>query len=129
MFSDFLQDSPVYQEVYQAAFTQGKDKGFAEGKDKGFAEGKDKGFAEGKDEGFAEGVETGKVRALSKTRQTLSQGLLDLVTTRFPHLEALARKCVNEIDDTDTLSYIFVKIGTARTRQEVARLLEEFRKA
>ena len=109
MLSDFLQDSPVYQEV--------------------FTKGRDEGFTEGKDEGFAEGVETGKMQALSQTRQTLGQGLLDLVSTRFPALEALARTCLDKINDTDALSHVIVEVGIAKTERDAKRVLESKLKA
>ncbi len=96
MLSDFLQDSRVYQDV----------------------------FTKGKDEGFAEGIETGKMQALSQTRLTLGQGLLELVRMRFPVLETLARARVNKIDTADTLSQIIVGVGMAKTEQEARRVLE-----
>ena len=92
MLIDFLQDSPVYQEVFTKAFD--------------------------------EGVETGKMQALSQTRQTLGRGLMELVRTRFPALEVLARARVNKIDSADALSHIIVEVGIAQTEQEARAALE-----
>jgi predicted transposase YdaD len=100
MFEDMLSDTPVYQEV--------------------FAKGKDQGFAEGE----AKGIETGKMQALSQTRQTASRKVLELVKDRFPALEAQARKCVEEVGDTDALLDLLVKIGIARTKQEAGSVLQ-----
>ena len=96
MFNDFLADSPLYQET----------------------------MAEGEAKGEARGIETGKLQAFSSMRQRNSRNLLQLIETRFPGLEALARTCVNEITSPETLSDLLLKVAVAQTEHEARRALE-----
>jgi hypothetical protein len=70
-------------------------------------------------EDFAEGVETGKMQAISQTRQ----GFLHLVMGHFPDLEELAQAYVQQINSQEKLVNILVKINMARTEQEARELL------
>jgi predicted transposase YdaD len=101
MLSDFLADSPLYQET----------------------------MAEGEAKGEARGIETGKLQAFSSMRQKNSRNLMQLIQTRFPDLEALAHTCVSEITSPDTLSDLLLKVAIAQTEQEARRALEASLKA
>ncbi len=73
---------------------------------------------------YQETIETGKMQALSSTRQTLSQDLLELIKVRFPGLKTLAQIRISEINSPDSLSHLFLKMGVAQTEQEARAILE-----
>lgn len=77
-------------------------------------------------EAEAKGIETGKMQALTQTRQETGQVLLYLVDKRFPALRKLARLCVNEAGDYKTLLHLLVKGGMAQTEQEARAGLQAF---
>lgn len=105
MLSDFLADSPLYQET--------------------IAEGEAKGEARGE----ARGIETGKLQAFSSMREKNSRNLVQLIKTRFPGLETLAQTCVSKITNPETLSDLLLKIAVAQTEQEARVALESSLKA
>jgi flagellar biosynthesis/type III secretory pathway protein FliH len=97
--SDFLSDSPVYQELVTEA------------------------TAKGKAEGKAEGIETGKMQAVSAMQQNLGKKLLSEIDQRFPDLNTLARKRVKGINDADVLLDLLLKVAGASTKQEAQEAL------
>ena len=100
MFSDFLRDSPVYQEVLE------------EGVEKGIQAGLEKGL----EKGLQQGLQAGELRA---QRQTLRE----IVQERFPELDSLAREQAEATSDTEQLRRVTVKISIAQTSSEVEQLL------
>ncbi len=93
--SDFLSDSPVYQELVTEATAKGK----------------------------AEGIETGKMQAVSAMQQNLGKKLLSEIDQRFPDLNTLARKRVKGINDADVLLDLLLKVAGASTKQEAQEAL------
>lgn len=112
LMNDFLADSPIYQEVVGEAIARGEAQGLAKGMEKGIAQGMEK------------GIETGKMQALTQTRREASQGLLDLVSTRFPALQTLAGQCINKVSDNSALLHLLVRIGIAQTEEEARTELQ-----
>ncbi len=100
MFSDFLRDSPVYQEVLE----EGLERGLEQGLEKGLEQGLEKGLRAGE---------------LVAQRQTLR----DIVRERFPELASLAREQAEATDDAELLRYLTVKISVAQTSADVEQYL------
>ena len=73
--------------------------------------------------GGYEGVATVSTLSSSSLWQYLVQDLLITVNRHFPSLNALALKCVVEIDDTDTLICLSGTVGFAMTIQEAEKAL------
>lgn len=96
VFSDFLRDSPVYQEVLE--------------------EGVEKGLEKGLEQGLQKGLQAGELRA---QRQTLRE----VINERFPELGYLAREQVEATDDAELLRRITVKISIAQTPAEAEQFL------
>ena len=95
VFSDFLRDSPVYQEVLE------------------------EGLEKGLETGLARGREEGLQQELQRQRDTLINITLD----RFPELVRQMKKEASDVDDPAMLSRLIVKLSTARTVEEVKYLL------
>lgn len=100
VFSDFLRDSPVYQEVLE------------EGMEKGMEKGLEQGLATG----LQKGLQAGELRA---QRQTLRE----VVQERFPELGYLAREQAEATDDAELLRRMTVKISVAQTQRDVEQYL------
>ena len=96
VFSDFLRDSPVYQEVLE--------------------EGVEKGLEKGLEQGLQKGLQVGELHA---QRQTLRE----IVEERFPELGYLAREQAEASDDAELLRHITVKVSIARTSTEAEQFL------
>lgn len=96
VFSDFLRDSPVYQEVLE--------------------EGLEQGLRTGLEKGLQQGLQAGELRAL---RQTLRE----IIHERFPQLDSLARDQGEATSDTELLRRIIVKISVAQTTSEAEQYL------
>ncbi len=86
VFSDFLRDSPVYQEVLE--------------------EGMEKGLEQGLATGLQKGLQAGELHA---QRQTLRE----VVNERFPELGYLAKEQAEATDDAELLRRMTVKISVA----------------
>jgi hypothetical protein len=100
VFSDFLRDSPVYQEVLE------------EGLEKGLEKGLEQGLATG----LQKGLQAGELHA---QRQTLR----DVVQERFPELAYLAREQAEATDDAELLRRLTVKISVAQTPGDAEQYL------
>ncbi|HEY1349235.1 MAG TPA: hypothetical protein VGF67_06390 [Ktedonobacteraceae bacterium] len=97
MLSDFLADSPMYQDVMACAMTEGEARGRA----------------------------TEKHETAAAPRQRVASALSHLVAARFPALEALVRQCVEEPkNDHEILLQLLTTVGSAQTEQEARLLLE-----
>jgi predicted transposase YdaD len=96
VFSDFLRDSPVYQEVLE--------------------EGLEKGREIGLEQGLTAGLRAGELHA---QRQTLRE----LVNERFPELGYLAREQAEATDDAELLRRMTVKISVAQTPGDAEQYL------
>lgn len=99
MLSDFLQDSPVYQEVLE--------------------EGIEKGLEIGREEGRREAIS----QQLQRERQSLREAVLDVVLERFPEIARQVKRQTNTIDDPAIMLGLLVKIGTAKSAEEVSEHL------
>lgn len=122
MFNDFLQDSPVYQEFMAEAEARANEKAEAR-----VAEANEK--AEARVAKAMKEVETEKMQALSRTRQAFGETLVNLVGVRFPELKVLARVCARDINDSDTLSDLLIKVSVAQEMEEVRKILESYLEA
>ncbi len=96
MLSDFLRDSPVYQEVLE--------------------EGMEKGLEQGLATGLQKGLQAGELYA---HRQILR----DIVQERFPELGYLAREQAEATDDAELLRRMTVKISVVQTPGEAEQYL------
>jgi hypothetical protein len=96
VFSDFLRDSPVYQEVLE--------------------EGVEKGLQTGLEQGLQQGLQAGELRA---QRQTLRE----ILHERFPELDSLAREQIEATSDTEQLRRVTIKMSIARTSSEAEQYL------
>ena len=96
VFSDFLRDSPVYQEVLEEGLEKGREMGL--------------------EQGLTAGLQAGELHA---QRQTLRE----VVNERFPELGYLAREQVEATDDAELLRRMTVKISVAQTPKDAEQYL------
>lgn len=95
MFSDFLRDSPVYQEVLEEGLEKGMEKG------------------------MERGMEKARQEEVSRQREVL----VEIALERFPELVRTLRKAIANIDDPAILLRLIVKTSTAQTAEEIKQLL------
>lgn len=103
MLSDFLRDSPVFQEVLE--------------------EGMEKGMEKGIEKGMEKGIEKGREEELQKEIQRERDALLDIIFDRFPELFLQGKEVSRTIDDPATLLRLMVKMSTIPTAEEARQLL------
>lgn len=95
MLSDFLRDSPVFQEVLE----------------------------EGMEKGIEKGIEKGREEELQQEIQRERDALLDIIFDRFPELFLQGREVSRTIDDPATLLRLIVKMSTVPTVEEARQML------
>jgi predicted transposase YdaD len=101
-----LRDTPVYQEMTRWAREEGFQKGLQLGLSKGLQQGFQAGFRMDLQEG-------------------LRQAVLDIVIARFPDLVRLANKQAAEVNETETLRNLLVKMSVAQSVEEARHYLLE----
>lgn len=133
MFNNFLQDSPVYQEFMAEAEARANEKAEARVA-KAQAEANEKAEAkvakaQAEAAKLVKEVETEKMQALSRTRQAFGETLVHLVSVHFPELKVQARVCARDINDSDTLSELLIKVSVAQDAEEARKTLESYLEA
>jgi flagellar biosynthesis/type III secretory pathway protein FliH len=99
-------DTPIYQKMTRWIDEEGFQKGLQLGLSKGLQQGFQAGFRMGLQEG-------------------LRQAVLDAVIARFPDLVRLANKQAAEVNETEILKNLLVKMSVAQSVEEARRYLLE----
>jgi len=75
------------------------------------------------EEGMEKGIEKGRQEALQQELQRQRETMLRIVLERFPKIVRLARKQVEDIEDSAILWDLIVKMSTVQTAEEAKQLL------
>jgi flagellar biosynthesis/type III secretory pathway protein FliH len=102
---DAIRDTPIFGDIARWSHYEGFQEGYA----KGFQQGHAKGLEEGR-----------KI-----VQEVQRQLLIRIVSERFPRMVRITRKQISDIDHTDILKHLIIKMGNAQTLEEAMLYLIE----